>query len=107
MMQPDLACGDKLDGGYRYTVCMSKVKDKSLRFEDALRQLETLIERIESGQVGLEESLLAYEQGMKLITHCRSILEAAEKKITELSVNEQGKLTEDGEVPKEEPDELT
>ncbi len=71
---------------------MSKSKDKPLKYEEALAQLEDLIERIESGQVGLEDSLQAYEQGMKLITHCRSILSAAEQKITELSAQENGKL---------------
>ncbi len=74
---------------------MSKPKDKPLKYEEALAQLEDLIERIESGQVGLEESLVAYEQGMKLITHCRSILAAAEQKITELSAHENGRLADD------------
>ncbi|NJL31140.1 MAG: exodeoxyribonuclease VII small subunit [Phycisphaerales bacterium] len=85
---------------------MSKAKDKSLKYEDALEQLEALIDRIESGEVGLEESLTAYEQGMKLITHCRTILGAAEKKIAELSINDAGKLvtTETPDASEPTPD---
>ncbi len=58
-------------------------------FEEALEQLEAIIERIESGEVGLEESIGQYEQGAKLIRHCRSILDRAEKKIEELTVEEE------------------
>lgn len=58
-------------------------------FEEALEQLEAIIERIESGEVGIEESIGQYEQGAKLIQHCRSILDRAEKKISELTVNEE------------------
>lgn len=62
------------------------------RFEDALAQLESIIEQIESGQVGLEESLLAYERGMKLVARCREILAATEHRIAQLTKDTQGKL---------------
>ncbi len=74
---------------------MSKNKDKPLKFEEAVEQLEAIIEQIESGQVGLEESLARYEQGMKLIAQCRGVLAVAEKKIAELSVDAEGKLRVD------------
>ena len=61
-----------------------KVED--LSYEQAVEQLEELIERIESGEIGLEESLKQWETGMALIQRCRSILAAAEQKITELRV---------------------
>lgn len=73
---------------------MSKAKDQSPTFEQAIQKLEKIIEQIESGQMPLEETLAAYEQGMKLIQHCRAILAAAEKKITELTVDEKGHLQE-------------
>ena len=62
---------------------------KAPSFEQAVEQLEGLIEQIESGEIGLEDALKRYEDGTKLIQRCRSILDSAEKKI--------GELTADGE----------
>lgn len=61
-------------------------------FEQAMAQLERIIHDIETGEVGLEESITRYEQGAKLITYCRSVLDRAEKKIRELGVSEGGEL---------------
>jgi len=69
-----------------------KNKDEALTFEQAVAELGAIIEGIESGQAGLEESLTQYERGMKLIGQCRTILTAAEQKIAELSVDAKGKL---------------
>jgi len=63
-----------------------------LSFEQAIEQLEQLIEKIESGEVGLEESLKHYEQGTELIKRCRSILDSAEQRISELTESESGQL---------------
>jgi exodeoxyribonuclease VII small subunit len=54
-------------------------------FEDALRELEQILSEIESGNVGLEESLAKYERGNFLIHHCRGVLNGAEKQIELLS----------------------
>jgi exodeoxyribonuclease VII small subunit len=54
-------------------------------FEEALKELETILTEIEGGEVGLEESLGKYERGMFLIQHCRTVLGAAEKQIELLS----------------------
>jgi exodeoxyribonuclease VII small subunit len=54
-------------------------------FEEALQELESILNEIENGQVGLEESLVKYERGNFLIQHCRSVLSAAEKQIESLS----------------------
>jgi exodeoxyribonuclease VII small subunit len=67
-------------------------------FEQAIEQVEGIIEQIESGQIGLEESITRYEQGMKLIQHCRAILDRAETKIRQLTVDEDGKLKEADET---------
>lgn len=67
---------------------MSKLPKQSaeeLRFEDALAQIESIIERIESGEVGLEESLAQYERGVSLISHCRTKLDAARQKVEDLT----------------------
>ncbi|MEM9418888.1 MAG: exodeoxyribonuclease VII small subunit [Planctomycetota bacterium] len=58
---------------------------KAPSFEQAIDQLEELIEQIESGEIGLEDALKRYEDGTKLIQRCRSILDSAEKKIAELT----------------------
>lgn len=53
-------------------------------FEDALQQLEDLIEQIEGGEIGLEKSIAEYERGIGLIKRCREILERAELRVEEL-----------------------
>ncbi|QNN23940.1 exodeoxyribonuclease VII small subunit [Planctomycetales bacterium ZRK34] len=69
--------------------------DESLPpFEPSLAQLEQIIDAIESGDVTLEQSLDQYARGMKLIKHCRSILDRAESKIKQLTIDEQGEITE-------------
>ncbi|MEM9167786.1 MAG: exodeoxyribonuclease VII small subunit [Planctomycetota bacterium] len=58
--------------------------DEALDFDAALAELESIIERIESGEVGLEESLTAYERGVGIASRCRTLLERAEQRVTEL-----------------------
>jgi len=65
---------------------------QQLSFEQAIDQLEQLIEKIESGEVGLEAALKHYEQGTALIKRCRSILDKAEQRIADLTENEAGEL---------------
>ena len=48
-----------------------------LSFEDALKRLETIVSRLESGQAPLEESIALYEEGAKLKAHCEARLKAA------------------------------
>jgi exodeoxyribonuclease VII small subunit len=59
-------------------------------FEEAQRELETIVERLESGQAPLDEALALWERGEKLYTLCRGRLDAAEGRIEELAqrVNE-------------------
>lgn len=54
-------------------------------FEDALADVESIIERIESGQVGLEQSLVEYERGVALINHCRGVLHKAQQRVDDLT----------------------
>lgn len=60
-------------------------KIRSLTFEQAAAQLEEIIDRIESGGVGLEESLKEYERGILLRDHCREILARTEQRIIDLN----------------------
>ncbi len=57
-----------------------------LGFEEAMDRLERIIERIESGEAGLEESIREYEAGAKLLKRCRAILERAEQRVAKLDL---------------------
>lgn len=56
-----------------------------MTFEQAIGALTNIVENIEAGEIGLEQSLAQYEQGMAMIKHCRKILTQAEKRIEKLS----------------------
>ena len=64
---------------------------KSIDFEEALDQLEELVEDMENGDLTLEESLKAFEQGIKLTRECQTALSQAEQKV-QLLIEENGKL---------------
>ena len=59
-----------------------KVKKPS--FEETLQRLETIVEKMESGEATLEKILDWFEEGMELIKSCRDELEQAEQKVQEL-----------------------
>ncbi len=77
-----------------------------LSFEDALAQLEALIDQIESGEIGLEESLKRYEHGAALIKRCKTVLDGAQQKIAELSAGPGGGLSVTGEENQGGPGEI-
>ena len=54
-------------------------------FEAALEELESLVEKMETGELSLEDSLAAFERGVKLTRHCQSSLKAAELKVKVLT----------------------
>jgi len=56
-----------------------------LSFEEAIKALTQIVDKIETGEVPLQTSIEQYEKGMALIKHCRGILQAAEKKIEKVS----------------------
>ena len=62
-------------------------EEKTRTFEESVAELEKIVAAIESGQIGLEESLARYEQGMELVKRCRGILDRAEKRIEQLTQN--------------------
>ena len=53
----------------------------NLTFEQALERLEAAVRELESTETGLDQSLARYEEGVQLLKRCRSILDAAERKI--------------------------
>ncbi len=66
-----------------------KTTSKSIDFEKSLKQLEALVEKLEKGELSLEQSLKEFEQGIKLTRECRQALQNAEQKITLLSQEEE------------------
>ncbi len=58
-----------------------------LSFEEALKRLEEVVERLEKGDLPLEESLRLFQEGMVLVKHCEGLLKAAEAKV-EMMVRE-------------------
>ena len=60
-----------------------------LGFEDAIKQLQSIVDKIEQGEIPLQDSLEQYEEGVALIKHCRGILQKAEKRIEKISQPEQ------------------
>lgn len=65
----------------------------NIKFEEALKKLEKIVEKLEGGDVPLEDSLALYEEGISLFRHCSSKLEEAKKKIEILSKKgSEGKL---------------
>lgn len=65
--------------------------DTGIVFEDALQELEQLVARMESGDLSLNDSLQAFERGVKLARQCQVALDAAELKVQSLSAD--GELT--------------
>ncbi len=68
---------------------MAKSKNQNdinkLSFEQAIKELGGIVQKIEQGEIALQDSLSQYERGMALIKHCRGILQKAEKRIEKIS----------------------
>lgn len=61
-----------------------------IKFEDALKKLEKIVEDLEDGDLPLDESLEKYEEGIRLSRICAKKLEAAKKKVEVLLKSEDG-----------------
>ena len=57
---------------------------KEKTFEESLNALEEIVQRLERGDVPLEEALAAFQEGMALSTQCQDTLEKAEKTLTKM-----------------------
>ncbi len=67
--------------------------DPNLSYEDARDQLQEIIERIETGQIGLEQSMAQYERGAALYQHCKRIQDQVEQKFADLTQQMQAGTT--------------
>ena len=79
---------------------MTSKKAKTLDFEQALGELETVVERLEHGELPLEEALKQFERGVQLARSCQAALKQAEQKVEILL-----QRTPDAEPEAFEPDE--
>ena len=64
-------------------------------FEEKIEELEKIVNELENGKLNLDESVLKFEEGIKISKDCNKILDEAEKKITIL-------VNKDGDVQEEE-----
>ncbi|MBY6190294.1 exodeoxyribonuclease VII small subunit [Microbulbifer agarilyticus] len=75
-------------------------KKKAATFESALEELEQLVERLESGDLPLDEALADFERGVKLTRECQQKLASAEQKV-KILMEENGQVQE---LPFDAPD---
>jgi exodeoxyribonuclease VII small subunit len=69
---------------------MEKREEKN--FEIALEELEGVVEQLETGELPLEESLVAFERGVGLVVYCNEKLTEAEKRVELLVRDKEGKM---------------
>ena len=74
---------------------MSRKRTTPPDFEQALAELETLVEKMEQGDLSLEESLQSFERGIQLTRNCQQALQAAEQKVQILLEKDGGAQLED------------
>jgi len=68
------------------------MKEKEPKFEDAMKKLEKIVDELENGSLGLDESLKKYEEGVALSQFCTKKLNEAQKKVQILSKKGSGAL---------------
>lgn len=61
-------------------------------FEEAITELELIVQKLEKGELPLEEALNAYKEGIELSNYCQKVLSNAEESVTKM-------MTKQGEVP--------
>ena len=64
-----------------------------MSFEDAMRELERVVNDLDRGDVALERSIDLYERGAALKAHCERLLKAAEEKVARITLDGEGRPT--------------
>lgn len=70
------------------------MKMEELSLEQALEALEKAVEKLEDEETSLDKSIENFEQGVKLVAHCKKLLDGYEKRITVLKKNSLGEIEE-------------
>ena len=76
------------------------VEEKKMTFESALQELEAIVERLEKGEVSLDDAVVAYERGTELKKHCQERLDEARMKVEKIR---ETKGENDSNVPPRAP----
>ena len=69
---------------------LQDVPVRDMSFEAALKELETIVARLEQGEVDLEDSIALYERGQALKSHCEAKLKSAESRLEKIVQGAQG-----------------
>jgi len=69
--------------------------EKELNFEETMKELEEVVQKLETGDLNLDDSIKEFEKGMELSKSASKYLEEAEKKITILVKDKDGEITEE------------
>lgn len=64
------------------------MSDKKMSFEEAVARLDKIVRDLENGKAPLSDSLALFEEGVALVRQCTEELDAAEKRITEITVGD-------------------
>ena len=72
---------------------------ENINFEQALKELETIVRALENGAIALDDSLENFENGIKLIRRCNLLLDNAERKVKKLTRAETGEIVEEDFTP--------
>ncbi len=70
-----------------------------MKFEDKLAQLETIVEKLEKGQISLDDSLALFEHGIILAKECNAILENARQRVEKLIEEDNDLKSEEFDMP--------
>ena len=73
----------------------TKMGKEKINFEENIKQLEQIVQELESGTLNLDDSMKKFEEGIKISKECSSYLEEAEKKISILVKDDNGNLVEE------------
>jgi exodeoxyribonuclease VII small subunit len=68
---------------------------EKMTFEESLKALEELVDKLENGSLDLDKSLEVYESAIKLRDHCRDILEKSERRVQKIMETSEGIKKED------------
>lgn len=69
---------------------MTEKPVSDMSFEDAMKELEQVVSRLESGDAPLEDSIKLYERGAALKEHCQKKLSEAEEKVAQITLDGEG-----------------
>ncbi|PWJ16511.1 exodeoxyribonuclease VII small subunit [Jannaschia seohaensis] len=72
---------------------MAETPVKKMSFEEAIAELEQVVNRLDSGDVPLDQSIALYERGAALKAHCEAKLNEADAKVRQITLDAQGQPT--------------